>query len=88
MPRDAEGFCVGEVGTRRAAKGEELTMAEPVLAGSDVSAVSAGTYRCTECGQEIAVGSTQHLPRCPRCGNGSYETVTGSDSVRDQYPDR
>ena len=30
-------------------------MAEPVPAGSDVSA---GTYKCTNCGNEIQVGST------------------------------
>jgi predicted nucleic acid-binding Zn-ribbon protein len=60
-------------------------MAAPVPAGSDVSA---GTYRCTNCGQEIAVGSTQHVPPCPKCGNGSYKTVTGGDSIHDPYPDR
>jgi zinc ribbon family protein len=37
-------------------------VAEPLPAGSDVSA---GTYRCTECGDEIQVGSTKHLPPCP-----------------------
>jgi hypothetical protein len=34
-------------------------MAEPVPAGSDVSA---GTYRCTSCGNQIEVASTEHLP--------------------------
>jgi transposase-like protein len=33
-------------------------MAEPVPAGSDVSA---GTYRCTECGYELKVRSTESL---------------------------
>jgi predicted nucleic acid-binding Zn-ribbon protein len=45
-------------------------MAERVAAGSNVSA---GTYRCTDCGSEIDVGSTRRLPPCPVCGNGSYE---------------
>ena len=40
-------------------------MANPVPAGSDVSA---GTYRCTNCGNELEVGSTEHLPPCPSCG--------------------
>jgi predicted RNA-binding Zn-ribbon protein involved in translation (DUF1610 family) len=40
-------------------------MANPVHAGSDVSA---GTYRCTNCDNEIQVGSTRHLPPCPKCG--------------------
>jgi hypothetical protein len=58
-------------------------MANPVPAGSDVSA---GTYRCTECGNQIDVSSTKSPP-CPSCGNGQWETVTGGDSVRDPYPD-
>ena len=60
-------------------------MANPVPAGSDVSA---GTYRCTSCSNEVQVESTGHLPPCPKCGNGQYETVTGGDSVNDPYPDR
>jgi predicted RNA-binding Zn-ribbon protein involved in translation (DUF1610 family) len=47
-------------------------VAEPVPAGSDVSA---GTYTCTSCGYELEVGSTQRLPPCPamqqwRAGRG------------------
>jgi len=57
-------------------------MANPVPAGSDVSA---GTYKCTSCGDDV--GSTTHLPPCPKCGNGQWETVTGGDSVNDPYPD-
>ena len=60
-------------------------MAEPVPAGSDVSA---GTYECTDCGNRIDVGSTKHLPPCPSCGNGEWHTVTGSDAADDPYPDR
>ena len=60
-------------------------MAEPVPAGSDVSA---GTYQCTECGNTIDVGSTQHLPPCPNCGNGQWNTQSGGDSAQDPYPDR
>jgi len=60
-------------------------MADPVPAGSDVSA---GTYRCTNCGYELDVGSSQHLPPCPKCDNGSYDTLSGGDSVNDPYPNR
>ncbi len=60
-------------------------MANPVPAGSDVSS---GTYRCTNCGFELDVGSTTHLPPCPSCGNGDYETMSGGDSVNDPYPRR
>jgi predicted nucleic acid-binding Zn-ribbon protein len=59
-------------------------MAEPVPAGSDVSA---GTYECTSCGNRIDVGSTKHLPPCPTCGNGQWNTVTGGDAAADPYPD-
>ena len=60
-------------------------MAEPVPAGSDVSA---GTYTCTNCGYSLDAGATQHLPPCPNCNNGSWSTQTGGDSVDDPYPDR
>jgi predicted nucleic acid-binding Zn-ribbon protein len=60
-------------------------MAEPVPAGSDVSA---GTYKCTSCGNTVAISSTQSLPPCPSCGNGSWDTLSGGDSSQDPYPDR
>ncbi len=60
-------------------------MAEPVPAGSDVSA---GTYTCTSCNYELSVGSTQSLPPCPKCSNGKWNTVTGGDSSEDPYPNR
>jgi predicted nucleic acid-binding Zn-ribbon protein len=49
-------------------------MANLVPAGSDVSA---GTYKCTNCGYQLEASSTQHLPPCPSCGSGEYETVSG-----------
>jgi hypothetical protein len=42
----------------------------------------------TQCGYELQVGSTKHLPPCPRCSNGSYDTVTGGDAAANPYPDR
>ncbi len=60
-------------------------MGEPVPAGSDVSA---GTYRCTECGYQLEVRSTEHLPPCPKCSNGSWHTESGGDSTDDPYPNR
>ena len=60
-------------------------MASPVPTGSDVSA---GTYACTQCGNEIQVGSIDSMPPCPSCGNGEWRTITGGDSANDPYPDR
>jgi DNA-directed RNA polymerase subunit RPC12/RpoP len=60
-------------------------VAEPVPTGSDVSA---GTYRCTNCGQELTLQSEKSLPPCPKCNGTSFETVRGGDSVSDPYPDR
>ena len=60
-------------------------MTNPVPAGSDVSA---GTYRCTQCGYELDVDSTQHLPPCPSCSNGEWSTLSGGDAADDPYPDR
>ena len=59
-------------------------MANPVPAGSDVSA---GTYRGTSCGYALEVSSTSHLPPCPNCENGRYDTISGGDSAQDPYPD-
>jgi Zn finger protein HypA/HybF involved in hydrogenase expression len=64
---------------------EGSVMANPVPAGSDVSA---GTYRCTTCAYELDVSSLDHLPPCPECGNGEWTPVSGGDSVKDSYPDR
>ena len=56
-------------------------MADPVPAGSDVSA---GTYRCTDCGYELSVTSTRSLPPCPDCAQTArLHTVTGGDSTSD-----
>lgn len=52
-------------------------MANPVPAGSDVSS---GTYRCTNCDNEIQMESKGHIPPCPSCGNGEWDTVRGGDS--------
>jgi hypothetical protein len=58
-------------------------MADPVPAGSDVSS---GTYQCTSCNYELGVQSTKHLPPCPKCGNGSWNPLSGGDSAKDPYP--
>jgi Zn finger protein HypA/HybF involved in hydrogenase expression len=58
-------------------------MAEAIPAGSDVSA---GTYRCTSCGNELKVESTESLPPCPECANGDWSAVSGGDSREDPYP--
>ena len=60
-------------------------MAEPVPTGSDVSA---GTYRCTNCGETIQVNSVDSLPPCSKCSNNEWDTITGGDSAEDPYPDR
>jgi lipopolysaccharide biosynthesis regulator YciM len=61
-------------------------MADPAPVGSDVSA---GTYRCTNCGYELDTSSVKSLPPCPNCeGPHGWEPITGGDSVDDPYPDR
>lgn len=59
------------------------TGAERIPSGSDVSA---GTYRCTNCGNEITTGSVKSLPPCPQCSSNSWEAVTGGDAAEDPYP--
>ena len=61
-------------------------MADPAPIGSDVSA---GTYRCTNCGNQITVQSVESLPPCPSCGGpNDWNAVSGADSVDDPYPNR
>jgi lipopolysaccharide biosynthesis regulator YciM len=60
-------------------------MADPVPAGSDVSA---GTYKCTNCGYELSVTSTKNLPPCPSCSNGQWDTLSGGDAAADPHPGR
>jgi hypothetical protein len=60
-------------------------MAETIPVGSDVSA---GTYRCTNCGYEMGVQSVVSLPPCPKCeGPSSWATITGGDARDDPYPE-
>jgi rubrerythrin len=59
-------------------------MANPAPVGSDVSA---GTYRCTNCGYTISVQSVSSLPPCPNCeGPQDWASVSGGDSREDPYP--
>jgi hypothetical protein len=60
-------------------------MADPAPVGSDVSA---GTYRCTNCGFDLDTSSVKSLPPCPnRDGPQEWQALTGGDSVQDPYPD-
>jgi Zinc-ribbon containing domain len=60
-------------------------MAQPAPVGSDVSA---GTYRCTNCGNQIKVQSVESLPPCSNCdGPQEWEAVSGRDSSEDPYPE-
>lgn len=43
--------------------------------GSDVSA---GTFKCENCGQEIKTSSTKSLPPCPNCQNNGFDNLLPS----------
>ena len=74
----------GCAGFHRRRSGDEVRMADPVPVGSDVSA---GSYRCTNCGYELRVRSVQSLPPCPKCdGPYAWSTVSGGDAAADPYP--
>jgi predicted RNA-binding Zn-ribbon protein involved in translation (DUF1610 family) len=72
-------------GYRRARRLKEVRGGRTRPAGSDESA---GTYKCTNCGYELTIGSTDNLPPCPSCHNGQYHTIRGGDAAEDPYPDR
>jgi len=56
-------------------------MPNPVPAGSDVSA---GTYRCTSCGDQIDVGSSKSLPPAPPAAtaNGRRSRAATASTTR------
>jgi rubrerythrin len=55
-------------------------VADPTPSGSDVTS---GTYRCTECGQILEMGSAKSIPPCPICENEEWEALSGGDSPAD-----
>jgi Zinc-ribbon containing domain len=60
-------------------------MSEPIPVGSDVSA---GTYRCTNCGNEMSVQSVTSMPPCSNCeGPYGWQTIRGGDAREDPYPE-
>ena len=42
-----------------------------------------GTYFCVECGSQLALHEDDELPRCPRCGAGSFQLDSIFESMQD-----
>jgi len=58
---------------------ERESMDEQVISKGGVSA---GTYRCTDCGIELKVAiGAERMPPCPECQGTSFETARGGDSA-------
>ena len=55
-------------------------MADPTPTGSDVSA---GTYQCANCGEQISAQSIKSLPPCPKCNGTDWQALSGGDSEQD-----
>jgi zinc ribbon family protein len=54
--------------------------------------VSAGSYKCSNCGHVLRLHSNESLPPCPNCagpglGQG-WEALSGDDSVEAPFPDQ
>lgn len=71
---------------------EELIMVQKFASyGSDVSA---GTYKCADCGYTFSNQSKKSLPPCPdhnkkpHIKNGWYIVSGQGDSVKDPHPDK
>jgi hypothetical protein len=59
-------------------------MANPITAGSDVSA---GTYRCTNCGNTIDMSSQTHIPPCRPAAEGSGRRSAAATASTTRTPD-
>lgn len=51
-----------------------------VPTGSDVSA---GSFRCNNCGQVISGQSMSSLPPCPKCHGTDWRVLTGRGDARE-----
>lgn len=60
-------------------------MTESVRSADDVSA---GTYRCTNCGYRSHIESATKMPPCPECMNGRWKVERGGDSAENLRPSR
>src|SRR5918999_6390012 len=70
--RKTRSFRAVEAGKARGQPNEGGLMPTTAPVGSDVSA---GTYKCTNCGYELSVQSVTSLPPCPNCqGPYGWET--------------
>lgn len=60
-------------------------MAEFVQSATEVSA---GVYRCGNCGHRIHVESETKMPPCPECMNGKWKVERSGDIAEDLHPSR
>jgi hypothetical protein len=58
-------------------------MANPVPAGSDVSS---GTYKCTNCGNQLEGGSTKHLRHAPRVATANMKRFQAATASKIRIP--
>ncbi len=52
----------------------------PAKAGE--KAHKTGNFHCDSCGERVQVDQGEEIPRCPNCGNDSYDARTGEPGTK------
>ena len=60
-------------------------MPDPIHIGSEVPE---GSYRCTNCGYELELGSGKHLPPCPKCPGPQEWAAMSGEAGKSQHTKR
>jgi predicted RNA-binding Zn-ribbon protein involved in translation (DUF1610 family) len=53
---------------------------DSVAAHAGEKAQEGGMFHCDRCGNRVRVNKGQSIPKCPNCGNGSYDSRTEETS--------
>lgn len=48
-----------------------------MAARSGEQAIESGRFHCERCGHSVRVNQGDPIPRCPSCGNTTYDRRTG-----------
>jgi hypothetical protein len=56
---------------------EDTTKEDTMAARAGERAQKTGTFHCERCNNKVRVKKGGKIPKCPHCGNATYDTRTG-----------